>query len=80
MGCALRICDGIILVVDAIEGVMMMTQKIIKNALREKLKIVVFISKLDRLVIEMKLPPEDAYLKLKHTLEEINAIITKSAA
>lgn len=58
---------------------MLMTQKIIKNALREKLKIVVFISKLDRLVIEMKLPPEDAYLKLKHTLEEINSLISRAA-
>jgi|JI61114C2RNA_FD_contig_41_1380384_length_2906_multi_4_in_0_out_0_5 U5 small nuclear ribonucleoprotein component len=80
LSCALRVCDGVVLVVDAIEGVMMMTQRIIKLALREQLKIVVFVSKMDRLVVELKLPPEDAYLKLKHTLEEINTHIHKTAA
>lgn len=79
LSCALRICDGVVLVVDAIEGVMMVTQKIIRLALREQLKIVVFVSKMDRLVVELKLPPEDAYLKLKHTLEEINTLIQKTA-
>ncbi len=30
----LRLCDGVLLVVDAIEGVMLMTEKIIKHILR----------------------------------------------
>jgi U5 small nuclear ribonucleoprotein component len=34
---------------------------------------------MDRLVLELKLPPEDAYLKIKHTLEEINTLIQKAA-
>ena len=36
---------------------------------------VIFINKIDRLVLELKLPPADAYLKLKHTIEEVNTII-----
>lgn len=75
LSCALRVSDGVVLVVDAVEGVMMMTQRIIKQALRERLPIVVFLNKIDRLILELKIPPEDAYLKIKHTLEEINAII-----
>jgi len=35
----------------------------------------VAISKLDRLIMELKLPPADAYLKIRHTLEEVNGII-----
>jgi len=27
----------------------------------------------------MKIPPADAYLKLKHTLEEINSVISRCA-
>lgn len=65
----LRLCDGVMLVIDAIEGVMLMTEKVIKHILREKLPVVVVINKIDRMIIEMKIPPEDAYLKLKHTLE-----------
>jgi 116 kDa U5 small nuclear ribonucleoprotein component len=64
----LRLCDGVMLVIDAIEGVMLMTEKVIKHVLREKLPVVVVINKIDRMIIEMKIPPEDAYLKLKHTL------------
>lgn len=33
------------------------------------------INKIDRLVLELKMPPEDAYLKIKHTLEELNGLI-----
>lgn len=75
VSCGLRVTDGVILVVDAVEGVMMMTQRIIKQAIRERLPIIVFVSKIDRLILELKIPPKDAYIKLKHTLEEINAII-----
>ena len=73
----LRVCDGVVLVVDAIEGVMLMTEKLIKHILREQLGVVVVINKIDRLIVEMKIPPEDAYLKLKHTLEEINGLFLK---
>ena len=41
--------------------------------------LVVFVNKIDRLIKELKLPPADAYLKIKHTLEEINALITSAA-
>lgn len=73
----LRVCDGVLLVVDAVEGVMLMTEKIIKHALRERVGVVVVINKIDRLIVEMKIPPEDAYLKIKHTLEEINGLFLK---
>ena len=56
---------------------MLMTEKVIRYALRENLKVVVVINKIDRLIVEMKIPPEDAYLKLKHTLEEINGVFLK---
>ena len=76
----LRVADGVLLVVDAIEGVMMGTEKIIKHILREDLDVVVVVNKIDRLIVEMKIPPEDAYLKIRHTLEEINGTFDKTAA
>ena len=33
---------------------------------------------MDRLILELKLPPQDAYYKLLHTLEEVNNIISSS--
>lgn len=73
--CALRISDGAIVVVDAVEGVMMGTEKTIKYLVQQKIPITIFINKIDRLILELKLPPDDAYLKIKYTLEEINGII-----
>ena len=35
------------------------------------------INKIDRLILEMKIPPEDAYLKIKYILEEINGLLEK---
>ncbi|EGR33958.1 hypothetical protein IMG5_029560 [Ichthyophthirius multifiliis] len=77
--CALRMCDGIVLVVDAVEGVMLGTERIIKYCVKERIYITVLINKIDRLIMEIKLPPADAYLKIKHTLEEINQIIASAA-
>ena len=33
-------------------------------------------AQVDRLITELKLPPADAYHKLRHTIEEVNALIT----
>ena len=70
-----RLSDGVLLVIDAVEGVMCNTERLIKHAASEGLPICVFINKIDRLILELKLPPADAYHKLRHTLEEVNAII-----
>ncbi|XP_055679618.1 116 kDa U5 small nuclear ribonucleoprotein component [Lutzomyia longipalpis] len=73
---ALRICDGIVLFVDAAEGVMLNTERLLKHAIQEKMDITICINKIDRLMLELKLPPQDAYFKLKHIVEEINALMS----
>lgn len=30
---------------------------------------------MDRLIVELKLPPADAYHKIRHTIEDVNAAI-----
>jgi U5 small nuclear ribonucleoprotein component len=62
-------------VVDCVEGVTCYVERLIKEALRANLRIITVLNKIDRLVLELKLPPTDAYYKLKHTLDEINLII-----
>jgi U5 small nuclear ribonucleoprotein component len=72
---ALRLSDGVVLFVDAAEGVALNTTRLLKHALQEGLPVTVCINKIDRLALELKLPPTDAYFKLKHTLDEINELI-----
>ena len=73
---ALRLSDGVVLVVDASEGVMLNTQRLLKHAIQEKLAVTVCLNKIDRLILEMKLPPQDAYFKLRYILDELNSLIS----
>jgi U5 small nuclear ribonucleoprotein component len=73
---AVRLVDGIVLVVDAIEGVMCQTEKILRHAVAEGQHILLCINKMDRLILELKMPPADAYFKLRHTIEGVNTIIS----
>ncbi|KAI0021172.1 P-loop containing nucleoside triphosphate hydrolase protein [Xylariomycetidae sp. FL0641] len=72
---ALRLVDGVALVVDVVEGVQVNTEQIIKHAVLEDIPLTLIINKMDRLILELKLPPSDAYFKLKHVVEEVNTVI-----
>ncbi|KAK6612720.1 elongation factor Tu GTP binding domain-containing protein [Botrytis cinerea] len=72
---SLRLVDGVVLVVDVVEGVQVNTERIIKHAVLEGLPLTLVVNKMDRLILELKLPPTDAYFKLKHVIEEVNTVI-----
>ncbi|RHY33574.1 hypothetical protein DYB32_001544 [Aphanomyces invadans] len=75
---AMQVSDGVILMVDVVEGVMMhvrITESLVKAALSAKLPLLLIVNKVDRLIIELKLPPHDAYFKLLHTIEEVNRLV-----
>ena len=72
---SLRLVDGVVLVVDVVEGVQINTEQIIKYAVLEDLPLTLVINKMDRLILELKLPPTDAYFKLKHVVEQVNTVI-----
>ena len=54
---------------------MLNTERLLKHALQEKLAVTVCINKIDRLMLELKLPPQDAYYKLRHIVEELNGLM-----
>ena len=72
---SLRLVDGVVLVVDVVEGVQINTEQIIKYSVLEDLPLILVVNKMDRLILELKLPPTDAYFKLKHVIEEVNTVI-----
>ncbi|KAF5927333.1 hypothetical protein HPG69_017810 [Diceros bicornis minor] len=71
---AVRICDGCIIVVDAVEGVCPQTQAVLRQAWLENIRPVLVINKIDRLIVELKFTPQEAYSHLKNILEQINAL------
>lgn len=72
---SLRLVDGVVLVVDVVEGVQINTEQIIKHAVLEDIPLTLVVNKMDRLMLELKLPPKDAYFKIKHVIEQVNTVI-----
>ena len=76
---AMRAVDGTIVLVCAVEGIMPQTETVIRQALRERVKPVLFINKVDRLVKELKLTPEGMQKRFLKIYNEFNELISKIA-
>jgi elongation factor 2 len=76
---AMRAIDGTIVLVCAVEGIMPQTETVIKQALRERVRPVLFINKVDRLIKELKLTPEGIQQRFIKIFEEFNELIRKIA-
>ncbi|NPA62148.1 MAG: elongation factor EF-2 [Methanococci archaeon] len=76
---AMRAIDGAIVVVCAVEGVMPQTETVLRQALKERVKPVLFINKVDRLINELKLTPEELMNRFVKIINDINNLIRKMA-
>jgi elongation factor 2 len=72
---ALRAIDGAVVVVDAVEEVMVQTETVTRQALSERVRPVLFINKIDRLIKELKLTPEETQKKLMRIIRDFNNLI-----
>ncbi len=76
---AMRAVDAVVVVVDAVEGVMPQTETVIRQALREYVKPVLFINKVDRLIKELQLDEKQMQEKFIKTIMKVNDLIVKNA-
>ncbi len=74
---AMRAVDGAIILVCAVEGVMPQTETVLRQALRERVKPVLFINKVDRLIRELKLTPEKMQERFIKIINDVNKLILK---
>jgi elongation factor 2 len=74
---AMRAVDGVIVLIDAVEAVMPQTETVIRQALKERVKPILFINKVDRLIKELKLTPEQMQERFKKIITDVNALIQK---
>lgn len=72
---ASRLCDGALVLVDAIEGVCSQTVTVLRQTWTEHLKPLLVVNKVDRLITELKMSPGEAYTHLTKLLEQVNAVI-----
>ncbi|RKF73606.1 Ribosome assembly protein 1 [Golovinomyces cichoracearum] len=72
---ASRLCDGAVILVDAVEGVCSQTVTVLRQAWVEHMKPLLVINKMDRLIVELKMTPGEAYTHLSKLLEQVNAVL-----
>ena len=72
---AMRAVDGAIVLCCASEGIMPQTETVLRQALRERVKPILFINKVDRLIREVKLTPEQMQERFVKIINEVNKLI-----
>jgi len=72
---ALRAIDGAIVVIDAVEEIMVQTETVTRQALAELVRPVLYINKIDRLIKELKLSPNEIQKKLVRIIHDYNNLV-----
>jgi len=72
---AMRAVDGAVVVVDAVEGAMPQTETVLRQALKEGVKPILFVNKVDRLVNELKVDQQEMQIRLGNLIGSVNKLI-----
>ena len=76
---AMRAVDGCFILTCAVEGAMPQTETVVRQALKEKVKPVLFINKVDRLINELQVTPEDMQERFMEQISKVNKLIRQFA-
>jgi elongation factor 2 len=68
----MRALDGVIILVCAVEGIMPQTETVIRQALKERVRPILFINKVDRLINELKVSKEEMQKRFVNIITEVN--------
>lgn len=73
---ALRLADAALFCVDVVESMSAVSERLLRQAIvREQIPVVLVLTKIDRLILDLKLPPLDAYRKMRLVIDAVNNVI-----
>src|SRR5665648_21113 len=72
---AMRAVDGAVVVVDAVEGTMPQTETVLRQALKENVKPILFVNKVDRLINELQVDEQEMQMRLGKVIDHVNKLI-----
>lgn len=76
---ALRVTDGALVVVDCVSGVCVQTETVLRQAIAERIRPVLFMNKMDRALLELQLDQEDLFQTFQRVVENVNVIVATYA-
>jgi len=76
---ALRVTDGALVVVDCVSGVCVQTETVLRQAIAERIRPVLFMNKMDRALLELQLEQEELYQTFQRIVENVNVIVATYA-
>ncbi|CAH8850598.1 unnamed protein product [Trichobilharzia szidati] len=74
---AVRLCDGAIIVIDVVEGVCPQTRTVLRQAWDERSTLLLVLNKVDRLILELKMTPLQAYETMCRSIEQVNSVLAE---
>jgi len=72
---AMRAVDGCIILACAVEGTMPQTETVVRQALKEKVRPVLFINKVDRLINELQIDGPEMMKRFEKIITKVNKLI-----
>eukprot|EP00038_Savillea_parva_P006102 m.161646 g.161646 ORF g.161646 m.161646 type:complete len:1155 (-) comp12103_c0_seq1:327-3791(-) len=75
---ALRMTDGALVVVDAVDGSSAQTETVLRQALREGVRPVLMLNKVDRLLLQKQYSPDQVYDRFNEVIGQINCLIAET--
>jgi len=76
---AMRASDGGVVLCCAVEGIMPQTETVLRQALKERVRPILFINKVDRLMKELQLTPEMMQERFVKVITHVNKLIMEIA-
>ena len=74
---AVRCADGAVVIVDVLEGIGPQTHAVLRQAWKERLKMVLVLNKIDRLIAQVHMSPLEAGQHLTRLVEAVNVIVAQ---
>jgi len=76
---ALRVTDGALVVVDCVSGVCVQTETVLRQAIAERIRPILFMNKMDRALLELQLEQEELFQTFQRIVENVNVIVATYA-
>jgi len=73
---ALRVTDGALVVVDCVSGVCVQTETVLRQAIGERIKPILFMNKMDLAINSRQLDEEELYQTFCRSIENVNVIVS----